>query len=279
VFIEEKQVKGGNGKMKKKTIFLVLSLCFLLIAVANSYAGTVSYWNFNEGSGTVAYDSIGLNNGTISGASWTTGIFGGALSFDGANDAVTVADDSSQTGMSQLTIEAWIKPFGFSSNHWMTIVNKWGNGGPADDSYGLKLFDGKIWFGARGQDPYASNNFSVMSAQSLGVNNWYYIVGVYDGTSGSIYVNGSLDNTVSANSFTVYDTGEPLYIGRGEDYQGWPQYFSGIIDDVKIHSHALTVSELSANYNAAPVPEPTTMLLFAAGLAGLAGFRKRFRKR
>ncbi len=28
-----------------------------------------------------------------------------------------------------------------------------------------------------------------------------------------------------------------------------------------------------------PVPEPTTMLLLASGLIGLAGFRRRFRKR
>jgi hypothetical protein len=33
----------------------------------------VSWWKFDEGSGTTAYDSAGDNDGTIYGATWTTG--------------------------------------------------------------------------------------------------------------------------------------------------------------------------------------------------------------
>src|SRR5208337_1034898 len=51
----------------------------------------VSYWEFNEGSGTIATDSVGTNNGTISGgATWTSGVVGNALSFDGVNDYIQV---------------------------------------------------------------------------------------------------------------------------------------------------------------------------------------------
>jgi hypothetical protein len=52
----------------------------------NIEANLVSLWKFDEGSGGTAYDSASDNDGTIYGASWTTGQIGGALDFDGSND-------------------------------------------------------------------------------------------------------------------------------------------------------------------------------------------------
>ncbi len=50
-------------------------------------SGLVGWWTFNDGSGGTAADASGNgNNGTVDGASWTTGQLGGALSFDGADD-------------------------------------------------------------------------------------------------------------------------------------------------------------------------------------------------
>ena len=55
----------------------------------------VSWWQFDEGQGYTAYDSAATNDGTVHGATWTTGQMGGALDFDGANDYVNVANDDS----------------------------------------------------------------------------------------------------------------------------------------------------------------------------------------
>lgn len=43
-----------------------------------------------EGTGTIAYDSVGGNDGTIHGATWTTGQVNGALSFDGVDDYIII---------------------------------------------------------------------------------------------------------------------------------------------------------------------------------------------
>jgi hypothetical protein len=78
------------------TIALVSLMLFSVFAVAPVSAelicpsGMVSYWKFDKGAGSTAFDSVGTNHGTIYGATWTTGIVDGALNFDGSDDYVNI---------------------------------------------------------------------------------------------------------------------------------------------------------------------------------------------
>ncbi len=58
--------------------------------------GLVAAYSFDEGTGTSVSDASGNGNtGAISGASWaSSGKFGKALTFDGVNDVVTIADSA-----------------------------------------------------------------------------------------------------------------------------------------------------------------------------------------
>jgi hypothetical protein len=49
--------------------------------------GPIAWWRLDETSGTTAHDSVGSNHGTVHGATWTDGKFGGALFFDGGDSA------------------------------------------------------------------------------------------------------------------------------------------------------------------------------------------------
>src|SRR5690349_14029109 len=71
--------------------------------------GLVAAYAFNEGSGTIVTDSSGNgNNGSISGATWTTaGKFGGALSFNGTSSRVIINDSASLHLSTGMTLEAW----------------------------------------------------------------------------------------------------------------------------------------------------------------------------
>src|SRR3954468_18496995 len=75
-----------------------------------SAAGLVAAYSFDEASGAVAADSSGLgNNGTLTNATWSTsGKFDDALSFNGSNSWVTVADSASLHLSSAVTLEAWV---------------------------------------------------------------------------------------------------------------------------------------------------------------------------
>src|SRR5687768_2102092 len=76
---------------------LVVSLSALAGPATGQPVGLAAAYSFDEGAGTAVGDSSGnAHTGTITGATWTTtGRFGGALSFDGTNDWVTVADAAS----------------------------------------------------------------------------------------------------------------------------------------------------------------------------------------
>ena len=71
--------------------------------------GLVSYWKLDDGSGSVATDSAGSNNGTITGATWTTGKIGGALNFNG-DDYVDTESPFQSTLRGSFTIAFWVKP-------------------------------------------------------------------------------------------------------------------------------------------------------------------------
>jgi hypothetical protein len=81
------------------------------MSVENTNTGLVVALGFDEGARTSTSDASGSNNnGTIPGATWTVGRFGGALSFDGVNDLVSVADSTSLDPSSGMTLQAWLQP-------------------------------------------------------------------------------------------------------------------------------------------------------------------------
>ena len=69
-------------------------------------------------------DSGRGGTGTISGATRTTsGRFGSALTFDGVNDLVTVADSAALDLTNRATLEAWVYASALGSS-WRTILLK-----------------------------------------------------------------------------------------------------------------------------------------------------------
>jgi hypothetical protein len=98
--------------MRKRNIFIITLLVVCLIGFS-AYAGIndelVGHWNFDEGEGTVLHDLSGNNyDGTIvGGATWSDGICGGALNFDGVDDYVILPDIDLVPD--PFTICAWVK--------------------------------------------------------------------------------------------------------------------------------------------------------------------------
>ena len=72
---------------------------------------------------------------------------------------------------------------------------------------------------------------------------WYYLVGVYDGASAAIFVNGKLEKAVPVSG-KVSNSKYPVMIGCRQPAIG--QCPGWLIDEVSINERALTAADISA---------------------------------
>jgi len=199
-----------------------------------------AYWKFDENTGTTASDSSGNgNNGTLSlsGATWTAGKIGNALSFDGINGYVNTGNGASlNINGNQITIEAWVYTKSLSENY---IISKF-DGDTVTSGYNLLLTSSNIYFRLGS----GTTGYQFVTAHGMSTNNWYHLVAVYDGTSMKIYKNGTVLSGSTSFSGTIGTNSLNVNIGqRVDDSYRW----NGYIDDFRIYNRALSASEILAD--------------------------------
>jgi hypothetical protein len=240
----------GITDLSAKSILGIMSLLLLLVSVlavntrlvATGYtppSGLVGYWNLDQGSGTIAYDSSGYNNhGTIYGASWTSGKVNGALNFDGLNDYVDCGNNETLDPTQGATIEAWVNFNQLPSvaKHIMEIASRSGGGTDLDLQTET---DNRFKF-------FIGPGVVVISNTVAETSKWYHIVGTYQANDNiKIYVNGVLEKT-TLTSVTRGTNPNKFSIGQSLIWSG--RFFNGTIDEVKIFNRALSAEEIKAEY-------------------------------
>ena len=232
----------------------VLSVLVAAAAMAAPVADLLAL-GFDEGTGTVAYDSSGLlNDGTlVGGAGWAPGKVGSAADLDGAS-YVTCGNDPSLRVTDAVTVEAWFRPNNVSSSpYYRSIVQK-----GRDNSAGYYLTQQGTRLGSIVQ--CASGSSAPFSAYgTISANQWYHGVLTYEtkagGTGGSaLYVNGSVVGTgPDVGQIKWADPGAGWDYSNNELYVGqhlWNIYrFDGKIDEVGVYSRALSATEVAERYN------------------------------
>ena len=239
----------------------VSALIWTTVQAGAQAPGLVAAYGFNEGAGTTVIDSSGNgNNGTISGATWTTsGKYGNALMFNGANAMVTVGNSASLQLSATMTLEAWVNP-SVVSNVWEDVIYK------GLDDYYLEGTSGNGGVPVMG-GTFGGSDTVLDGTGTLPTNTWSYLAATYDGTTTRLYVNG-VQVASRAQSGAIATSTDPLQIG-GDSLYG--QFFQGTIDEVRIYNVALTAAQIQTDMNTPvppdtqPPPAPTNLIATAMG--------------
>ena len=79
---------------------------------------------------------------------------------------------------------------------------------------------------------------------------WAHLAETYDGSSVRLYVNGTLVSTTAAPGSLASSTA-PLRIGGNNI---WGEYFSGLIDEVRVYNRALSAAEIQLDMSTSITP-------------------------
>ena len=192
----------------------------------------VGIWLFDEGKGNVAADTSGNgNDGAIAGAKWAEGKFGGALEFEPPH-VVTVEHSDSLAFTDQMTIATWVY---MNDGVSYTAIRR--NGAYLLEVQSLtEQVPGGYVFGI-----WSGGGFTggVWGKTVLEFEQWYHVVGLYDGEEMRIYVDGTLE-AAKAQKGDVDGAGELLFGTFGGEK------FLGRLDEVVFFGRAITTDEIAA---------------------------------
>jgi prepilin-type N-terminal cleavage/methylation domain-containing protein len=235
-------VSFGNSREKAR---MSKGLAFDGQALRIAADEAVGIWNFDECSGSTAYDQSGLDNhATLMNApTWSTDTPSGtgcSLLLNGTNQYAVSNTVSQKIPVgSNLTFSFWAKSnladwpgySGLVSSRTSYAVY-YCSGVPSTRQLRCDLGDGIA---------YPSSSFYTMKD----IDRWHQYTVVHDGTRLTLYIDGSrayqqwMPLTFNAGT-------NPLYIGS--DSLGGGRFLNGYIDSVRIYKKTLTAQEVERSY-------------------------------
>lgn len=172
--------------------------------------------------------------------------------FDGIDDYTTAAGG---VVSGQLTLSAWVYWTGTANQ---AVVGKWGTG-----SVGYMLY-----LGAGGKPTLfcsSTANGYAQAVDGITQNKWVHLSATWNGTSATIYVNGSPVPTTTSGSLSN-PSNPPESFSIGSYAAGSGGRFGGKLVDVRLYNSALSASDVALLYSGASiVPQPVEHWPFQEG--------------
>jgi len=205
---------------------------------AQADSNLISHWAFDEGSGTVVNDSVGVNDG-VTDANWTDGVAMFALQFDG-NEVVNCGNNSSLNLINNFSITLWAK---LNPTLAGALVNKGDSVDACDVNGAYTLYydpagEGTLTFTLRKNDNVTTKSATV---SPFAAQEWTHIAVTFKSPDMKVYIDGGFPRTVSFASPSINTNNQNLGIGG---LAGGVETISGSIEDVRIYNRVLELSEI-----------------------------------
>lgn len=240
---EEIENNYNATKARYETVLASGLVAHLDASNTSSYSGSGSTWTDLTGNG---------NDGTINGATWSS-TDGGIFDFDGVNDAIQIAHNSSLSlsTSTQKTIQVWVKfdALGATSTQQIPVFGK------LSSSYAYDGYWGGL-YGDTGTIRCTTNGAAIQrtstSTLTVTTDTWYLFTFVSQITSTSnttkVYINGTQYIT-TAHGSDSYTESNPLYLGYIGSGVG-SLYLNGKIGACYFYTRGLSSDEVLQNFHA-----------------------------
>ena len=189
----------------------------------------VGVWHLSSGGSLSTNDSTANgNNGTNNGATLTTGLIGGAASFNGSTDIVLPASASLNI-TSNISTEAWVKT---NNTGDMRVIRHDPDVSPWN---GFEMGVGLLGSGRTG---FWNGSAWIGPNPTVNDNNWHFI---------AVSVNGSTETFYKDGAITAALTGGAPNSNTGAGSLGWQ--FNGLIDEIRVSNIARSSDWIATEYN------------------------------
>ncbi len=228
-----------------------------LLGLLNEHRALVSvptvlldHWAFDESGGTVATNSTGGTNGTLTGGVSVNqgGRVAGAYAFDGsASGIVTAVGYKGIVGATPRTVCLWLNTTAANTGNGLV---SWGQQATSK-AWELILDAGRVRFNVNGGN--------VIGSTSLADGEWHHVAASFEDTDGNpttgdvtLYIDGETETPGSRQSIAV-GTAAALDVAIGVD-RFRANHYSGKMDDVAIWRGGLTAGEIRSLHELAVAP-------------------------
>ncbi len=237
--------------MKRMSILMLIAICVLAgVSRANLFDGLLGYWPLDEGTGLVAGDVAGNNDGTLEAAAlWIPGKLGSAMDTNAETGAIRMSPEPAYL-TPNMSMACWAVTNEAGWDNWSGIVGHFYDTGTTEAGWGL-YEDGDV--GTVEFYACQAGTMETLSIAGIPVGVWNHFVGTVSDTEITLYVNGQeagsspltggVDYSETPAGWDIIPT-IGTYVDNDEN-----DYFDGSVDDVAIWDRALTADEVAKLYN------------------------------
>ncbi len=207
----------------------------------------IAHWKFDEGVGTTAYDSSGINHGTITGATWQTGencISNNCLYFDSTSNNYTRSNGNILLNGDQ-TFSTWVYPHITSGLRGILTTHNHSS----TSNIGINQNGNKFSISIGYTDGTREYN-SKQSTYTITANTWTHITLIYKHNQNSVtfFINGKKDGEWTLSKQVDFRL-DKILVGQWSNTYLNNYKFDGLIDEVKIYSYTRTPQQILTDYN------------------------------